>query len=464
MKKAAGNAIQGAERAAALTSSLLAFSRRQALNPKPIDANSLIAGMSDLLRRSLGERITVETVVSGGLWRTLVDPNQLENALLNLAVNARDAMPGGGKLTIETANAHLDAHYATDHEEVSAGQYVAIYITDTGTGMNKKIIDQVFEPFFTTKEVGKGTGLGLSQVYGFVKQSGGHVKIYSEVGEGTTVKIYLPRLLAEEAAAELPAKPAEAVAGGHSEIILVVEDEPGVRDHTVETLKELGYRVLEAADGPAALAIIDKQPDIDLLFTDVGLPGGMNGRQLADEAQRRRPTLKVVFTTAYARNAIIHEGRLDPGVHLVTKPFTVAEVATTLRTVLGERGAPCILLVEDEFLVRIDAAEALAEFGFQVVEAASAGTAMAMQRELGNRLGASVIDLGLPDRRGDGLAADLRAMHPRLPILIASGFIDADLRQRFAGDPHMSFVEKPYQTAQLRAALEAAGLRMPAER
>jgi len=461
MRQAVANAIGGAERAAALTRSLLAFSRRQPLNPKPVDVNNLIAGMSDLLRRSLGEGVRVETVVAGGLWRTSVDPNQLENALLNLAVNARDAMPDGGKLTIETANAHLDSRYAADHDEVLAGQYVAICVTDTGVGMSRSIIDQVFEPFFTTKEIGKGTGLGLSQVYGFVKQSGGHVKIYSERGEGTTVKIYLPRLLGEEQPAEMPVKPMEAAANGQSETILVVEDDPGVREHTVETLRELGFRVIDAADGAAALGILDRLPGIDLMFTDVGLPGGMNGRQLADEAQRRHPALKVVFTTAYARNAIIHEGRLDPGVHLVTKPFTVADVASALRVALAEGGETlCILLVEDELLVRMDAAESLAELGFEVVEAASAGEAMGKVRELGGRLNAAIVDLGLPDRRGDSLAAELRALHAGLPIVIASGYVTAQERERFASDRLIGFVDKPYQIAQLRAVLATAGLRV----
>ena len=335
IKRIAGNATRGAERAAALTKSLLAFSRRQPLDPRPVDANKLVANMSELLRRTLGEQVTIENVSAAGLWRTQVDPNQLESAILNLAVNARDAMPQGGKLTIETANAHFDARYANE-ADVAPGQYVAICVTDTGTGMSQDVIDRAFEPFFTTKDVGAGTGLGLSQVYGFVRQSGGHVRIYSEPGEGTTVKIYLPRLLADELEGELPRQLAMLTGGSSTETVLIVEDDDGVRDYSAAILKELGYRVLEAAHGRGGLELLDRHPEITLLFTDVGLPGGMNGRQLADEARKRRPELKVLFTTGYARNAIVHDGRLDPGVQLITKPFTFAELATMIRQTLDK--------------------------------------------------------------------------------------------------------------------------------
>ncbi|HLI13235.1 MAG TPA: ATP-binding protein [Alphaproteobacteria bacterium] len=333
-------AMKGAARAATLTQRLLAFSRRQPLEPKPVNPNRLVAGMSDLLRSTLGERIAIETVLAGGLWWVAVDTSELEAALLNLAVNARDAMPGGGKLTIETENAHLDEAYAaTNGGEIVAGQYVLIAVSDTGVGMSKEIIAKAFEPFFTTKEVGQGTGLGLSQVYGFVKQSGGHVKIYSEPGQGTTVKLYLPRLAGEAPAAEPPTRAASASGDAARETILVVEDDEDLRASTVEALVEVGYRVLEAADGPAALRVLDAAPEIDLLFTDVGLPGGLNGRQLADEALRRRPQLKVLFTTGYARNAIVHQGRLDPGVELIVKPFTYAGLAARIRSVLEGKGA-----------------------------------------------------------------------------------------------------------------------------
>jgi signal transduction histidine kinase/DNA-binding response OmpR family regulator len=331
-------AVRGAERAATLTQRLLAFSRRQPLQPKSIEANKLVTGMSDLLRRTLGESITTETVLAGGLWRISADANQLESALLNLAVNARDAMSGGGKLTIETANAHLDEAYAAGHDEVKPGQYVMVAVTDTGSGMTKDVVAKAFDPFFTTKDVGQGTGLGLSQVYGFVKQSGGHVKIYSEPGEGTTVRLYLPRLPGSGDEAVETAPPQQIPVGRKSEVVLVVEDDEDVRAGTVEMLRELGYGVLEAADGRAALRLLESNAGIHLLFTDVGLPGGLNGRQLADEALRRHPKLKLLFTTGYARNAIVHHGRLDPGLELIVKPFTFAGLAAKIRLVL-ERDA-----------------------------------------------------------------------------------------------------------------------------
>ena len=335
VQRSAGNATRGAQRAAALTQRLLAFSRRQPLEPAPIDVNKLVSTMSDLLRRTLGERIAIETVLGGGLWGTHADPNQLESAILNLALNARDAMPEGGKLTIETANTDLDESYALRQAEVAPGHYVVVAITDTGVGMSRAVIDQAFEPFFTTKDAGHGTGLGLSQVYGFVKQSGGHVSLYSEPGEGTTVKIYLPRRLADGDDQTAPADRAQSAPDQErSQTVLVVEDDDDVRAHSAEILEELGYRVLEAPNGPSALEILERQPDVALLFTDVGLPGGMNGRQLAEEACRRRPGLEVLFTTGYARNAIVHDGRLDPGVQLITKPFSFAGLAAKVRDLL----------------------------------------------------------------------------------------------------------------------------------
>ena len=309
------NAQQGAERASELTRRLLAFSRNQPLNPRSIDANQLVAGMSDLIDRTLGETISVETVRSGGLWQTEADSAELESAILNLAINARDAMPAGGKLTIETGNAELDEHYCETAEGVKPGQYVMISVTDTGSGMPSDVIEKAFEPFFTTKPAGSGTGLGLSQVYGFVKQSGGHIRIYSEVGEGTTVKIYLPRSFAP--AKPVPVSPpAEKIPTGSQETVLVVEDDPDVRAYVAETLSTLNYRVKQAADAEAAINILDEASRIDLLLTDVVMPG-MNGRVLADRAMQRRPGLKVLYMTGYSRNAIVHQGRLDPGVALI---------------------------------------------------------------------------------------------------------------------------------------------------
>ena len=334
LRRSAENAMQGAKRAATLTQRLLAFSRRQPLEPKPANLNKLVSGMTDLLRGTLGERVELETVLAGGLWRVEVDHNQLENSLLNLAVNAKDAMPGGGKLTIETANAHLDEAYTEKETEVMPGQFVLVAISDTGSGISRDILERVFDPFFTTKPTGHGTGLGLSQVYGFVKQSGGHVKIYSEPGHGTTVKIYLPRFTG----AELAEQPSVSTMpdGSGSETVLVVEDEDGVRAHSADILRELGYRVIEAADAMAALKILDEDETIDLLFTDVGLPR-MHGRELAEEALRRRPKLKALFTTGYTRNAIIHHGRLDANVEMIGKPFTYAELAAKVRKMIDSR-------------------------------------------------------------------------------------------------------------------------------
>ncbi|OWV73805.1 histidine kinase [Rhizobium sp. R339] len=333
LRRAASQAMNGAERAAALTQRLLAFARRQPLDPKPVDANGLIRGMSDLLHRTLGEIYELEIVLAGGLWRTEADPNALESALLNLAINARDAMSSGGKLTVETFNAHLDEAYSVNHAEVVPGQYVAISVSDTGAGMDAETVARAFEPFFTTKDQGKGTGLGLSQVYGFAKQSKGHVKIYSEIGQGTTVKIYLPRLLSgqvNEATVDCMPLPE----AGFGEIILVVEDDPDVLAYSVESLTELGYRVLEAKDGPTALRVLKLNLPVDLIFTDVVLPGGMSGADLVAKARELQPAVKALFTTGYSRNAIVHHGRLDKGVHLLQKPFSIKDLAVRIRSVL----------------------------------------------------------------------------------------------------------------------------------
>jgi len=331
------NALDGAHRAAQLTARLLAFSRQQPLEPRVIDANKLVGGMSEILRRTLGEHLKVETVLAGGLWRTNVDSVQLESAILNLAVNARDAMPDGGHLTIETSNAFLDDVYASTHVEVSAGQYVLISISDTGTGMPAEVIARAFEPFYSTKGAGKGTGLGLSQVYGFVKQTGGHVKIYSEPGHGTTVKIYLPRHVGAadvvpDHLARANAK-SESLRGRDDEIILVVEDDESVRHFTVDALRELGYTVIQAEDAKRALSVLSLQPRIDLLFTDIIMPD-TNGRKLAEQVVQLRPTVKVLYTTGYTRNAVVHNGVLDAEVAFIAKPFTVDQLAAKVRQVL----------------------------------------------------------------------------------------------------------------------------------
>jgi signal transduction histidine kinase len=326
-------ALEGADRAANLTHRLLAFSRRQPLAPQPVDANKLVAGMSDLLRRTIGEQIRVETVLAGGLWRTRVDRGELENAILNLAVNARDAMPDGGRLTIETANCHLDDSYASAHVEVPAGQYVLVAVTDNGCGMTPDVATNAFDPFFTTKGAGKGTGLGLSQVHGFVKQSGGHVKIYSEPGEGTTIKLYLPRFHGAEEIAAVRTVDGPGPRGDADTLILVVEDDDRARQVTAESLRELGYSVVHAGSAASALKILDAHPGVRLLFTDIVMPD-VNGRRLAEEALRRVPGLKVLYTTGYTPNAIVHNGVVDPGVQLISKPFTLEQLARKVHAVL----------------------------------------------------------------------------------------------------------------------------------
>jgi PAS domain S-box-containing protein len=333
LRRYADRAFSGADRAATLTQRLLAFSRRQPLAPKAVDINRLVPGMSELLHRTLGETIEIEAVLAPRLWTVEADPNQLENAILNLAINARDAMPEGGKLTIETSNTHLDHSYAAQNPEVAVGQYAVICISDTGIGMDDETAAKAIEPFFTTKEVGRGTGLGLSMVYGFLKQSGGHIKIYSEPGEGTTVKMYLPRLLGKSDE-QIEEPGFQSIEAQGEEVILVCEDDEDVRAYSAEVLGELGYQVLETADGAAALAILETKGHVDLLFTDVVLPGGMSGAVLAKEAAKLRPGIKTLFTTGYARNAIVHHGRLDPGVDLITKPFSYADLAARVRDIL----------------------------------------------------------------------------------------------------------------------------------
>ncbi|MBP0447845.1 response regulator [Roseomonas sp. SSH11] len=326
-------AAQGAsKRAATLTHRLLAFSRRQALHPRPTDINRLVAGMEDLIRRTMGPNVVVEVVAAGGLWTTLVDTNQFENALLNLCINARDAMPNGGKLTIETGNRWLDERAAQDRD-LPAGQYASLCVSDTGSGMPPEVIERAFDPFFTTKPIGQGTGLGLSTIYGFVRQSSGQVRIYSELGQGTTMCLYLPRHLGAAEAAEVTeiARRTEAPRAEQGETVLVVDDEPTVRMLVTEVLEELGYTAIEAAAGPAALKVLQSNARIHLLVTDVGLPGGMNGRQLAEAGRAVRPGLKVLFITGYAENAVINHGHLEPGMHMLTKPFAMDTLASRIR-------------------------------------------------------------------------------------------------------------------------------------
>ncbi|MEE9140782.1 MAG: PAS domain S-box protein [Alphaproteobacteria bacterium] len=334
LRKYLDTALKALHRGADLTQRLLAFSRKQALRPVVTDVNRLVSGTTELMRRTIGEPIEIETVLAGGLWQAMVDRGQLETAVLNLAINARDAMPGGGKLTIETANTRLSQEYAEKHDEVRPGQYVMVAVSDTGTGMVPEVVGRAFDPFFTTKEVGKGSGLGLSMVYGFTKQSGGHIKIYSEVGQGTTVKLYLPKAAAGDLREVEEEGPAVAMPTG-DETILVVEDDPDVRAFVSTSLEVLGYHVLEAEDGPAAIRLLAKAPHVDLLFTDVVLPHGVNGRELAEEAHKRHPHMKVLFTSGYTENAVVHHGRLEEEVELVAKPYKREFLARRVRQVLN---------------------------------------------------------------------------------------------------------------------------------
>jgi len=328
-------AQNAASRAASLTHRLLAFARRQTLDPRPIDANRLVSDMEDLVRRTVGPEIAVEAALAGGLWPTLCDPNQLENAVLNLCINARDAMPQGGRLTVETANTWFDERSAGERG-VRPGQYVAVSVSDTGTGMTPEVVARAFEPLFTTKPSGRGTGLGLSMIYGFAQQSGGEARIYSEVGIGTTVRLYLPRHLGDVAEEKGSTAGPLAHGRGQGRTVLVVDDEASVRALVADVLGELGYHVVEASDGVSGLRVLESRTPIDLLITDVGLPGGLNGRQVADAARRTRPALKILFVTGYAENAAIGHAHLEPGMHVLTKPFAVDRLASRVETILAE--------------------------------------------------------------------------------------------------------------------------------
>ena len=427
------NALAGVGRGAKLASQLLAFGRRQPLEPKVVNIGRFIKGMDDMLRRALGDEIEIEVVISGGLWNTLVDPGQVENAILNLAINARDAMSGHGRLTIEAGNAMLDYDYAQQHEDADPGQYVMIAVTDTGCGMAGDILEHVFEPFFSTKDEGKGTGLGLSMVYGFVKQSGGHIKIYSEVGEGTTIKLYLPRALqSEDQLADTAPMPTR----GGSEAVLVVEDDEAVRETAVTLLRELGYRVFKARDAASGLSVIESGVAIDLLFTDVVMPGPMRSTELARKAKERLPDIAVLFTSGYTESAIVHGGRLDPGVELLGKPYTRQQLARKVRHVLGNRAqrqlarevqaptdhrsvARIVLLVEDDELIRASTADILVDAGQRVIEARDAASAMTALTNA--HIDVLMTDVGLPGVSGVTLAHQARVHRPDLPIIFVTG-------------------------------------------
>lgn len=468
------NALAGVERGAKLASQLLAFGRRQPLEPKVINVRKLVQNMDDMLRRALGEEIELETIVSGGLWNTLIDPSQLENAILNLAINARDAMDGRGRLTIETANSVLDDDYARKHADVRPGQYVLVAVTDTGSGISPEIIEHVLEPFFSTKTEGKGTGLGLSMVYGFLKQSGGHLKIYSEVGHGTTMKLYMPRTTqAEDSLTDGNAIPAK----GGTETVLVVEDDDGVRETSVALLNDLGYRVLKAHDAQSAFAIVNSGIQIDLLFTDVVMPGPMRSTELARKAKALFPGMAVLYTSGYTENSIVHGGRLDPGVELLSKPYTREALARKVRHVLGnarqhqialERlenhepdqarneqplfgAALSVLVVEDEPLILMSTVDMVEELGYSVFEASSAESALSI---LGaEKVDVLLTDVGLPGMSGIDLARRVRESWPDTRIVFASGDNNAKSASGLADALQLP---KPFTLEQLTAVLAEA--------
>jgi PAS domain S-box-containing protein len=462
------NAMTGVSRGAKLASQLLAFGRRQPLAPKAINPARLLRNMDDLFRRCLGGAIELETIIAGGLWNTLIDPGNLENALLNLAINARDAMESHGRLTIEAGNAYLDDSYVRAFPGTVAGQYVLIAVTDTGCGMPTSLLEKVFEPFFTTKPDGRGTGLGLSMVYGFVKQSGGHIKLYSEVGQGTTVKLYLPR---SKQAEELSGEIEDVAASGGNETILVAEDDDAVRDSVVALLAQLGYTVLQAHDAAAALAVIESGAAIDLLFTDVIMPGNLRSPELAAKARQLLPDIAVLYTSGYTENAIVHGGRLDEGLELLSKPYSGDVLARKLRQVLqrqqerNERAAQAatdasvvvptpkplqILLCEDDPQVRMTVVDALQSQGFRVIEAATATEALRLFE--GADIDLLLTDIVLPDRSGLELAQLLRTARGDrpLPVLYATGRFDEVLPQ----DRFSAVVTKPYGFGEILQAIQ----------
>jgi PAS domain S-box-containing protein len=442
------NALHGADRAAELTRQLLAFARRQPLEPRVVNLGRLVGDMAEMLRRTLGEAIEVETVIAGGLWNTLADPAQVESAVLNLALNARDAMPMGGRLTIEITNAVLDESYASQEREVEPGQYVMLAVSDTGQGMTAETVSRAFEPFFTTKGEERGTGLGLSMVYGFVKQSHGHAQIYSEPGEGTTVKIYLPRSRQSPAVATAASNGALT---GQREVVMVVEDDDLVRASTVGMLRELGYTCIHASDGAGALDKLRAGAKVDLLFTDVVMPGPVKSRDLAREAQALHPGLPVLFTSGYSENAIVHQGRLDEGVQLLSKPFSREDLARKIRSLL-QKTQRVVLVVEDDALVRMAAVDMIESLGLSAAQAGDAEEALAIL-EANEQIDILFTDIGLPGMRGPELAARALALRPRLKVVFASGYGETEQAQGVVGARHL---DKPYQQSHLAEVLDVA--------
>jgi CheY-like chemotaxis protein len=420
-----------------------------------------------MLRRTLGENIQVETVIAGGLWNTLVDPNQVENTVLNMAINARDAMPNGGKLTLEVGNAYLDDAYASAHHEVTPGQYVVLAVSDTGTGMTPEVMSRVFEPFFTTKPEGKGTGLGLAQAFGFTKQTGGHIKIYSELGHGTTIKLYLPRTRREtdalDASAGLPVE-------GGNERILVVEDDEGVRAAVVDMLTELGYRVSRAENAEAGLEALKNEVP-DLIFTDVVMPGAISTREFTRRAQEMHPGVRVLYTSGYTQNAIVHNGKLDDDALLLSKPYRKDELARKLRSVFAgtARGAITppkaipdmavdqrrgkVLVVEDVALIRMTTVDMVEQIGFEAAEAGDGAEALAILQKDGD-IEILLTDLGLPGMNGRQLVEEALRLKPGLKVIIASGYSTHE-EQGSKLPANVAYLTKPFDMQQLRRVLEA---------
>lgn len=461
-------AAYAADRGAKLSSQLLAFARRQPLKPVPINLSRILRGMDDLLRRALGESVEIETVVAGGLWTTLVDPNQLENVILNLAINARDAMKGDGKLTLELGNAMLDDHYVSTEPDVLAGQYVMLAISDTGSGMTPEVLARAFEPFFTTKREGEGTGLGLSMAYGFVKQSNGHIRIYSEVGVGTTIRIYLPRSTQPEVTVSPQAD--TRITGG-TETILVVEDDAVVQATVIDMLSQLGYTILKASDGQSALRILQSGVFIDLLFTDVVMPGPVRSTDLAKQAKQLFPEIEVLFTSGYTQNAIVHGGRLDPGVELLSKPYRREELARKIRYMLSSKrsralrktgvlpalsdGVPAtaqlrVLVVEDDDDARASLCELLALLGHHVEGFPSAE--LALDRLASAYFDILLTDLTLPGMSGLDLARKIIQKGIHLHVVFSTGhasFANENI------DIKAAFLPKPFKLESLQKVFES---------
>ncbi|HYO58898.1 response regulator [Archangium sp.] len=472
-------ASRAVDRGAKLASQLLSFARRQPLQPLVVNVSKLVRSMDDLLRRTLGEEVELETATATGLWNTAIDPNQFENVIINLAVNARDAMDGGGKLTIEVGNAVLDEHYCRLHPEVLPGQYVLLAVSDTGSGMTPEVMERAFEPFFTTKPEGRGTGLGLSMVYGFVKQSGGHLKLYSELGHGTTIKLYLPRAVeAESVDAQVVTGPVE----GGTETILVVEDDAEVRATVVEMVGELGYRVLKAVDAQSALVILQSGVPIEMLFTDVVMPGPVRSPELARQARELHPDIEVLFTSGYTENAIVHGGRLDVGVQLLSKPYSREDLARKLRQLLNNRqqrlavrgppravSAPTapvrppapaasrrlrVLLVEDDEDVRSSACELMDLLGHEVLSVTSAEEARGAMAASG--FDVLFTDVTLPGASGVDLAREVAGRKTGMKVILASGHGNVALPRGETPLEGVVVLPKPYTLPQIQEALEQA--------